>query len=516
MKITVKTRKHTKIVLFNKEDVATIKNHELYDKIHHNLLNKAQIKLERATYFKNAFWMEFLVLCLAALITTIALDYFISATGKAGLFPGGLSAITRFFALLTFPNDLQNQSSFYFVYYIILNIPLIIFGYFKLGIKFTLTTFLYIGLSIGFDQMITRIPVINPGEWHIFLDFKLISAIPGTWNTTIWLFIFAIFGGGLIGLSYALTYKVGASSGGTDFVTVWFSKMKNKDIGTVNRNLSFIIMFIVIVSNTALLLPQDINETIKLSVLNGLTNEQLALNAEIYNNLEIWFNNNNHILPYWIKENNISFEQIMNTSSSSDAFNIKTLFFMYVASDRTFVGYPTSLIVLMKFKFVFGPSLFASSILLIVQGMTINAIYPRNVKRTILMTTTKAVEIQTFLFDSGYRNDILIQDTETTHHGRDVMNKQVLTITISVMNWKLLEKGVMNLDSEMNVNILRTKSVHGPFVNELKDERRVKFIRNKVLDDKKLMAKIEKEAIFKTWKRIQKKEAIDPKLIKKE
>ncbi|MBY7704913.1 hypothetical protein JIY74_32640 [Vibrio harveyi] len=88
-------------------------------------------------------------------MTTISIDYFISATGDAGLFPGGLSSFARFFAITTAnlikgdqASNVLNSSSLFFVYLFLINFPLFIFGFIKVGLKFTLTSILYILLSL--------------------------------------------------------------------------------------------------------------------------------------------------------------------------------------------------------------------------------------------------------------------------------------------------------------------------------------------------------------------------------
>jgi uncharacterized membrane-anchored protein YitT (DUF2179 family) len=73
-----------------------------------------------------------MMLFLATVFSTIAYDYFITTTGKTGIFPAGTGAIARLLATITF-SDPSQISSFFFVYQFAINIPLMIFGIFKLG-----------------------------------------------------------------------------------------------------------------------------------------------------------------------------------------------------------------------------------------------------------------------------------------------------------------------------------------------------------------------------------------------
>ncbi|AKX34016.1 hypothetical protein SLITO_v1c03620 [Spiroplasma litorale] len=101
--------------------------------IENKIISKKEQTLLVQEYFKKKFWKELLLLMLSSLLITIAFDYFVTPTGRTGLFPAGIGAMARWFSILTFPIDRQMQGSFYFIYYFSINIPLFIFGYIKLG-----------------------------------------------------------------------------------------------------------------------------------------------------------------------------------------------------------------------------------------------------------------------------------------------------------------------------------------------------------------------------------------------
>lgn len=482
-KITIYENRKKKIVSLTNREVEIIKESPSFVKIKNDLTVRTERNLMSAMYFKQAFWIDLLILAFASFMTTIALDYFISSTGKTGIFPGGLGSISRFLALVTFPSSPTRQSSFYFVYYLLLNLPLIGFALWKLGLRFTLTTLLYILFSIGFDNILAIIPVINPQEWHVIINYQLIHAIPGEWNSAIWLFVFAIFGGALLGWSYAITYKIGSSTGGQDFLTVYYSTKKNKNIGSINRNLNFIILSIVIICNTFMLKGSEIGDPIRYSVLSNASLDQLD---QIKDAAKTWWD-------VYAPLNNLPEFQTMWDNNREEL--LRTL-----AAHSSFNGYTHSMVLLMQFKFILGPSLFASIVLVIVQSLVINAVYPKYNFRTIMITTSKSETVKKFLFQSGYRNEVF-EWAASVESSRQQFDKKILTITITVINWETLEKAILALDPDMNVNVLRTRSVKGELNIDLKDNRKEQFVHNKLLANKELLKKIDDEALIRTIER---------------
>nr|WP_275667557.1 YitT family protein [Williamsoniiplasma lucivorax] len=370
-----------------------------------------------------------------------------------------------------------------------MNVPLVIFGFFKLGFRFTMTTLLYIVFSAAFDWILRFIPVINPTEWHMIINYQLISKLPNEWNSAIWLFVFAVIGGVVLGASYALIYKIGSSSGGSDFITMYFSTTKNKNIGSINRNVNFVILTGVVIVNTFLMKTNDINETIKLDVLNNLNDSQWN---NMIDAIHHWAQDGNHSLN--VPRDVIDFAKAYH-GGASDGMKIAH----FLASDPMFDGYSHGMKILMKFKFILGPSWFASVIMIIIQAMVITAIYPKYKFRTVLITTTKAEEVKKFLFSSGYRNEVFEWESKMqTQH--TMSNKTTLVITITVINWKTLEKGIYALDPEMNANVLRTRGVKGRENIELKTGKKDEYILKKLHNDKEWLKKIEDEALLKTIK----------------
>lgn len=86
--------------------------------------------------------------------------------------------------------------------------------------------------------------------------------------------------------------------------------------------------------------------------------------------------------------------------------------------------------------------------------------------------------------------------------------------TVTVINWNKLEAGLLNIDQHMNVNVVKTQRVKGPFRYELDNERRLRIIHERVVTNDKWMKKIEHDAIFIANARI-KNDSKNEKAIKK-
>ncbi|CAE77098.1 Conserved hypothetical transmembrane protein [Mycoplasma mycoides subsp. mycoides SC str. PG1] len=229
------------------EEISEIKQHSSYEKSYLKTFNKYKKKVEHRIYFKTSFWWDIFIIALAALANTITTDYFILATGDTGLFPGGTATIARFLSIVLDKHITSiSTSSSFFIFLFIVNLPFFVFGFIKVGIKFTLTSLLYILLSIGWDQIITRLPIINPNEWSLIINYELISSLPTEWSSKLWLFVFSIFGGFFLGTTYSLTYRVGSSTAGTDFISSYVSKKYNKQIGSINMKINFTLLLFLL------------------------------------------------------------------------------------------------------------------------------------------------------------------------------------------------------------------------------------------------------------------------------
>lgn len=136
---------------------------------------------------------------LGAVFSAVAVKLFVQAAGLVPAGIGGVSVLT-----IKEMNRLFGFTLNYSVLYFVLNLIVLLFVYKKLGRKFIVLSFL-----------------------HVFLTSTLIEFIP-TFYISSDPIILAIFGGVVNGLGSSLALRSDGSTGGTDFIAIYFSVVKNK------------------------------------------------------------------------------------------------------------------------------------------------------------------------------------------------------------------------------------------------------------------------------------------------
>ena len=144
--------------------------------------------------------IRILTICVAALIMATNIKTFVEA---GGMIPGGATGLTLLVqrCMETF---LQWQIPYTIINVILNAIPVYI-GFRYIGKKFTLYSCLMIFLTGIFTDLIPSMPVTY--------DILLIS----------------IFGGIINGFAISLCLRVDATSGGTDFISIYFSQKTGRD-----------------------------------------------------------------------------------------------------------------------------------------------------------------------------------------------------------------------------------------------------------------------------------------------
>ncbi len=200
-------------------------------------------------YKINNIWFKILLVCLLGILSSVVIWLFVQYTG---LYSAGISGIIQGIAkIVKIGMDGNSESLINLVYniifwclYFLINIPLLIFSYFKISKEFCLLTVIYITFSqlIGFG-----LGFINNGNGiFIFTDMTNITSestifisdvqlLP--WNSSnglvIGLFIYGLVYAIVSGTTYSILYILGSSTGGTDIFGLYYSKIKNKSIGTL-------------------------------------------------------------------------------------------------------------------------------------------------------------------------------------------------------------------------------------------------------------------------------------------
>ena len=138
---------------------------------------------------------------ISAAIMAVNIKTFVQA---GGLYPGGFNGVTRliqtvFDQFLGIPLPFAPVS-------LLLNAVTAIIGFKAIGKKFTLNTSLIIVVTSVLTDIVPSVPITQ--------DILLIS----------------IFGGLINGAAISLALIGGTSTGGTDFIAVYFAEKKNKDV----------------------------------------------------------------------------------------------------------------------------------------------------------------------------------------------------------------------------------------------------------------------------------------------
>ena len=156
-----------------------------------------------------------IIVIIGALINAVALNFFfISADVYAGGFTGVAQLLSTVFSQF-FDIDFISTG----IWLLLLNIPVFLMGWFKVGKHFTLYSILSVGMSTFFLELI---PVYSFSN-DIMLN--------------------AVFGGVLGGFAVGITLKWGASTGGSDILAMILSRMKDRPIGMYLMVVNGIIIF---------------------------------------------------------------------------------------------------------------------------------------------------------------------------------------------------------------------------------------------------------------------------------
>ena len=139
---------------------------------------------------------------------------------------GGVSGVSQIIALVVelITKSAEARSTIISIGYIILNIPLMIFSFFKIGKKFTVFTFINVVLSSVFIKVFDLTGVA-----------KTIAAYDINGNTVLSsIIVRVLFAGVCTGLSSALAYTGGISCGGIDIISFYLGTRKSTQVGRYN------------------------------------------------------------------------------------------------------------------------------------------------------------------------------------------------------------------------------------------------------------------------------------------
>ncbi len=203
-------------------------------------------------YKIDKLWAKILLVCLFGTIVSVTTWLFVQYTGVytpgiSGIIQG-IAKITRIQISNTGNSALANiiYNIIFWGLYVLINIPLIIFSYYKIGKNFAILTLFFIissqlvGFALGFinggNGVFILTNMTNPtGTQNIPGYVPGVQMLP--WESTnglvFGLFIYALIASITSGIIYSMIYILGSSTGGTDIIGFYYSKIKNKSIANL-------------------------------------------------------------------------------------------------------------------------------------------------------------------------------------------------------------------------------------------------------------------------------------------
>lgn len=292
---------------------------EELQKLQKKSLNATSVKIQNVKYSARTIrmgpfykisklWEKYLLIAILGCISSVVVWLLVQYTG---VYSAGLSGVIQGLAKIV-KIELDNAqmqdlavtvyNAMFWGMYFVLNIPLLIFAYFKLGKHFALMTIVYIAFSqlVGFG-----LGYINDGQGiFIFANMSQIENtplfVPGVqllpWNSGNGaipsLFVYAAIYALVAGISNSIVYILGASTGGTDVFGFYFSKVKNKSIGTLLTyfNVGSLIIGVILGSFTCWMIQAKPDQQTPNSILEAFFSPNLIasvlgsiLSGMIYN-----------------------------------------------------------------------------------------------------------------------------------------------------------------------------------------------------------------------------------------
>lgn len=147
--------------------------------------------------------MKIIVVILGALLNAVGLNFFLI---PANVYSSGFTGIAMLISRV-----MEDYTPFFIstgILLLLLNIPVAILGWLKVGKSFTLYSFFSVAATTFFLELV---PLYSFSE-DILLN--------------------AVFGGVIMAIGVGITLKYGASTGGLDIIAMVLSRMKDKPVGT--------------------------------------------------------------------------------------------------------------------------------------------------------------------------------------------------------------------------------------------------------------------------------------------
>ncbi len=196
------------------------KSERIKKKINNYLFDHMAVRLilDNGSAFLHSF--------IAAVIFAFGFCAFItpaSGTNSLHIATGGVSGVSQTIALIMrlcgAPEAITGNNTIQSVAYFVINIPILIFAFFKIGKRFSIYTALNVGLSSLFIFLFS-----HP-------EFGFTDKIASHTLVADHMVVRVLFGGVCVGLSSSIAYRGDLSCGGIDVFTYYFALRKSTSIG---------------------------------------------------------------------------------------------------------------------------------------------------------------------------------------------------------------------------------------------------------------------------------------------
>ncbi|MHA0272986.1 YitT family protein [Mycoplasma sp. 48589B] len=227
------------------------------------------LKLNRF-YSQMPMWKIVTITIVTAIFFGIISVFFVK---NVGIYNFGLAAFGQSAAKIIVVNLSQDQVSasvrnlidqfIFWIAYIILSIPVFVFGYKRVGKTFTNITILFLAVSSLVSFSIGLIPGANEvyiiGNYsnnnvkNFLSEYKkpLSNIIPMQWTgadagNTIALMLYSIVYGYMLAYIFAIIQIIGGTAGVTGIIGEWYANEKQKSFGAISGYMNIIIVFIAV------------------------------------------------------------------------------------------------------------------------------------------------------------------------------------------------------------------------------------------------------------------------------
>ncbi|MCR8612988.1 MAG: YitT family protein [Mycoplasma sp.] len=224
----------------------------------------------REAYWNRKQWLNIIILIIASFTYTFGLLTFLQ---PAGLFTTGLAVIPQLIVYATSLSD-----TWILPMYFALNIPLVIFSFWKIGKKFAVNTTIFLLFQLMFSLIFTEFTSLT--SWNPLQS--PLDSVGRVSDQTYKIVLNSIMAALFMGTGISFSFLAGGCTGGTDVITMYYSKRKRISIGKMSRTIALIIVFLAITILQIGIEKNSFKETY-LGVRTSLTVLYIVISSAIIN-----------------------------------------------------------------------------------------------------------------------------------------------------------------------------------------------------------------------------------------